>query len=105
MKAIKIDSDKKKVYEVELTDSDQINHLVNGSKETAHRFKTGDILFVDGDGAYSDRGQFKIGSNRYGWKTFHGNGVVVNKPQWEWASAIKTVDEIRRIVKFLKSKK
>lgn len=100
IKVIKIDAESRKITEVEIENVDQINQLLSGYKECAHRFQSGDRLYVDGDGASKDLKTFDFGSKKYGYKTFFGNGVVVQYADDKWSSTTKQIQEIKRIVKF-----
>lgn len=100
MKAIKIDIETKKIYEVEVSDIREINDHLQGAKERAHTFQTGDVLLIDGDGAYNNQPCFKMGSKKFGFKTFFGNGVIIHEFKNSWSSAKKSVFDIKRLVKF-----
>jgi hypothetical protein len=105
MKAIKIDTELRKIYEVEVADPNDINEHIGGGREKAHTFKTGDLLFVDSDGGYKDVAEFMFGSRRYGFQTFRGNGIIAHRTKDQvWSSSIKTVADAKRFIRFPKAK-
>jgi hypothetical protein len=104
MKAVKIDAKTRKIYEIEIQDPQkEIREKLPGSgHETAHNFKTGDILYVDSDGVWNREETFMFGSEKYGYQEFHGSGIILHfsPRKHEWADAVKTVEDIKRLVKF-----
>ena len=103
MKVIKIDVHKKNVYETELHGDpiQEIRNLIGApGHETAHKFETGDKLFIDGDGGWNSKKWFELGYKEHGYKKFYGNGVIIHYEKYVYSSTKKSIDQIRSIVRF-----
>lgn len=105
MRVIKIDVKKRKVYYVDIDDKDPDkdirNLLESGGKEKAHQFQNKDILYIDSDGVWNTDEKFGFGSKQYGYKTFHGHGVVVQEsPEGKLSDPETALKKIKGLVIF-----
>lgn len=104
MRAIHINAVDHTVDEITVPDTDQLaelQRLVGGYIEVAHRFPNGDILYVDEEGLFKDPTHFFAVSGAH--QPFAGNGVILGPEdsEGEETPAQTPVARIRHLVRWL----
>lgn len=101
MRALKIDSDKREVTEIDVNSLKDLQQAVGGLITYAHHLDNGDAIFVDDEGLFKSPEHFFMVKGTP--QPFAGNGVVVGPTdtQGEETPAKSTVKGVRKLITFM----